>query len=305
MRDLQTGAMLAAPGVIALTNGAAQWTGIVIDINSTPFIVTTTSNLGSSPTVQYITSEGVRGNAWVAGRDDDRNVAVFQAVNPTQPLVFVDTTGDISVPFTGKELAILQYIRGAYRTANTVVVGSRQSLETELFYFQLQGLHQEGSEGGAIVDEYGRLRGMRMEADHTLAILGGFPGESYALAALDLVRQASLLQGLPLSIDHNQCALGSSFPPIPSIFNGNVTIDGQRPPVGSTLYAKVTRRGLADLWFSAPISSTGRYQMTLGVCQSSYNNQPVEFWLDGMPATQTGTVRTGQTIAHNVEFMGG
>ena len=304
MRDLETGARLASAGVLALTSGANQWTGVVIDINSTPFIVTTTSNLGSSPTVQYLTSAGVRGNAWVSGRDDDHNIAVFQAVDPTQPLSVVDTTGDISVPFTGKQLATLQYINGVSRPADTNVVGSRQSPVTELLYFQIQ-THQEGSEGGAVVDEYGRLRGMRIESEHAQEILAAFPGESYALAAVDLIRRAPLLLGLPLSINDNQCAQGSSFPPIPSIFRGSVSIGGQTPPDGSTLYAKVSRRGLPDLWFHAPISSTGRYQMTLGVCQASYNNQPVEFWLDGVPAAQTGTVRTGQTITHDVEFAGG
>ena len=307
MRDLATGASLAAPGVVGLSSGESQWTGVVVDINGTTYIVTTTSNLGSSPSVQYTTAANVRGNAWVAGRNDDSNVAVFQAIDPTQPLDVVDTTGDISVPSIGKELATIEYLRGISRTANTSVAGSLQDPDTQLTYFQLQGFHQVGSEGGAVVDEYGRLRGMRIEAEHASEALLAQPGSRYALAAPDLIRVALLVQGNPIKTNYQQCSnqgTTGSPPPIPGTYRGKATIGGQVPPAGSTLYAKVTRRGLPDLWFPTPIDPTtgGGYQVTLGVCQAAYVNRPVEFWLDGVQATAMGTVRIGQTVTLDIDF---
>ncbi len=295
--------MIAEAGVVKLINGPRTWTGVMLE--SSGLIATTTSNLGESPTIQYVTPGGVAGQAWVAGRDDDFNLALYHAVNPPGAFDVIEV-GDISVPNVGKELVTLQHLgAGSRPTANnTSVAGSRQSLANGLLYFQLQGRYDPGTEGGAVVDEYGQLRGIRMEQSFMVDIGLSLPEESYALSAGNLIDIIPRVQGaIRIDPEVNQCVGGgTSIPPIPTFFSGNITVGGSLPPSGSKVYAKVTHRTLNDLWFFSDVSSSGRYRLTIGACQQAYENQRIEFWLDGAAATETGTFRSAQSFSLDLSF---
>ena len=72
--------------------------------------------------------------------------------------------------------------------------------------------------------------------------------------------------------------------------------------MGNRLYAKVSKRGLADQWFSSEVTTAGRYLVTIGVCQGSYVNATVEFWLDGTASPNTGTYAPARVTPLSLTF---
>ncbi len=288
---LADGVMRAEPGMVKLTVGDENWTGVMID--SAGKILTTAANLGQSPVADFVTPGGSTGQAWVIGRDDDLDMALLGVVSPSQvyDVVLIESS---AIPQVGDELGVLQYL-GVSSTLNrqtTIVAGSRQDLNTGLQFVQLRTQHAPGSEGGAVVDRYGQLRGIRMEQQHISDLGIGFPGESWAITVDGLLNVViPRLESGVIDIDKTAgsgCSPGL-FPPIPATYRGDVTIGGQPAPVGSRLYAKVSKRGLPDQWFSEQIVTEGKYLITIGVCQSGFANAPVEFWMNGSASPTMST----------------
>ena len=280
---LAEGVAKAEPGMVKLTVGDKHWTGVMIDAGGK--ILTTASNLGQSPVASFVTPGGATGQAWVIGRDDDLDMALLGVVSPGQ-VYDVVLAENSAIPQVGDELGALQYL-GVSLTLNrqtTVVAGSRPDLNTGLQFIQMPSQHAPGSEGGAVVDNYGQLRGIRMNPQYISDLGIGFPGESWALTVDGLLNLViPRLESGVIVIDKSTasgCSPGL-FPPIPATYRGDVTIGGQPAPVGSRLYAKVSKRGLQDQWFSIEITEMGEYLLTIGVCQSGFANAPVEFWMNG------------------------
>ncbi len=299
---LLQGIATAEPGMVKLTAGGNQWTGVMI--NSAGKIITTSTNLGQAPVAGFTTQGGATGQAWVIGRDDDFDMALLEVVNASQTYDTISME-DRAVPQVGKQLASMHYgLAGTLSKQSTSVVGSRQDLNTGLQFLQMRGLNIAGSEGGAFVDEYGRLRGVRLEEQYMIELGIGRTGEIYAMTTSGLLnRVLPLLEGgvTVISGAAAKCPAGV-FPPIPATFNGSVTIGGEAAPVGSRVYAKISKRGLADQWFSGEITTAGRYLLTVGVCQSSYVNATVQFWMNGSASPNTSTYAAARTTPVNLTF---
>ena len=176
---LLQGIATAEPGMVKLTAGGNQWSGVMID--SAGEIITTSSDLGQAPVADFTTQGGATGQAWVIGRDDDFGMALLKVVNASQTFDTI-STADSTVPQVGKQLASMYFgLAGTLSKQNTSVVGSRQDLNTGIQFLQMRGLYIAGSQGGALVDEYGLLRGLRMEEQFMIDLGLGRTGEIYAL----------------------------------------------------------------------------------------------------------------------------
>ena len=299
---LLQGIATAEPGMVKLTAGGNQWSGVMID--SAGEIITTSSDLGQAPVAGFTTQGGATGQAWVIGRDDDFGMALLKVVNASQTFDTI-STADSTVPQVSKQLGSMHFgLAGTLSKQNTSVVGSRQDLNTGIQFLQMRGLYIAGSQGGALVDEYGRLRGLRMEEQFMIDLGLGRTGEIYAITMDGLLnRVLPLLESgvAVISGSSAQCPAGT-FPPIPATFSGSVTVGGENLAVGNRLYAKVSKRGLSDQWFSTEITTAGRYLVTIGVCQGSYRNATVEFWLNGTASPNTGTYAPARVTPLNLTF---
>ena len=298
---LTEGLAAAEPGMVKLAAGGNQWTGVMI--NSAGKIITTASNLGQAPVATF-TQGSTTGQAWVIGRDDDYDMALLGVVNASGTYDTISTQ-DTTVPPVGKQLGSMYFgLAGTLTKQGTSVDGNRQDFNTGLQFLQMRGRNIAGSEGGAFVDEYGRLRGIRMEEQYMIGLDIGRTGEIYALTTGGLIDRVlpRLESGvIVISGSAAQCPVGT-FPPIPATFNGSITVGGQSAPVGSRIYAKVSKTNLTDQWFSTEITTAGRYLVTIGVCQSSYVNATVEFWLDGTASPNTGTYAAARVTPLNLTF---
>lgn len=291
--------------MVRLTVSGRQWTGVMIDPKG--LILTTARNLGPAPIASFATAGGQTGQAWVLGRDDGRDVALLEVIAPTGTYAAV-AVSTASAPPVDLDMVMMQYGSSGTTLDRRVarVVGVRQDLNTGIRYIQLQALVAAGAEGGALVDNAAGLRGIRMTEEQMTTLGLGRAGEVYVMAndALNNSVLPQLRSGVLIIISRPPPAGGEpgAPPAIPAIFSGTITLGG-RPPLSETrLYARVTKAGLADIWFSAPLATTGLYVMPLGIIESGYGGAAVEFWALAKKATQTAVYQPGAGSTLNLTF---
>jgi len=282
--------------MVQLSASGKRWSGVLI--GETGRILTTSSNLGNAPIASFITTTGATADAWVVGRDDDLDLAILEVINPGQTYSAVDiVVGD---PLQqNEELVLLQYTgAGTVLDRKTArVVGSRQDLFTGIQYVQVQALKAAGADGGALIDNTGSLRGIRMSEQHMIDLVIGRTGEVWAVSAgsLNDVIIPRLNSGLSVINALSTSSDSGAPPPIPAIFKGAVSAGGVPAAVGNRLYARLTGSNGSEAWFSELITSTGRFVLGISTSNSRFTNARVDFWMSSGRSLTTSTYVLGRT----------
>ena len=289
--------------MVKITVAGTSWTGVMID--SRGLILTPSSNLGTAPVAAFITRNGSNGRAWVVGRDDNLDLALLEVINPGQEFDAI-TIFEGNAPGREAELAMLQFPSAGtvLNTRNTQVVGSRQDI-TGIDYIQLQAFPTAGSQGGAIIDNLGRLRALRMADAHIFRLGIGRAGETWGIdgKALSQLVVPQLQSGVSVinAPPDGRCTNIGRLPGIPAIFKGDIMASGVPVAEGARPYARVTLSG-KELWFSQIIGNAGRYFITISICGTTFNNANVDFWLNAEQAPQTSIYVAGRTTDTPLTF---
>ncbi len=303
---LTDGIAMAQPSVVRLVSAARQWTGVMIAESG--LILTTSSNLGSAPMADFFTDSGVSGQAWVLGRDDNLDFALLQVVDAAEAFEFREVAVQIP-PAVGADLALLQF-PGAGSVIDkkpTRVAGARQDFNTGLSYIQLQAIDMDGAEGAALIDNTGTLQGIRMDATQIRKLGFARPGEVYAITAESLsgVVLPRLETGVTIinKLDPNDGSAPTSRPGFPAIFKGEIKFGGEPAPIGSILYARVSRAGRIDVWLSRELVVEGRYLLPVAVAGAGYSDADVHFFLLATQADQSARFKAGSSSELNLTFQ--
>jgi len=242
----------------------------------------------------------------VIGRDDTLDLAIVDVIAPGGMFDILEIS-EAGIPQVDSDAVLLQFIGTgtALDKKTSRVIGIRQDLNTGIRYLQLQGLASVGAQGGAMVDNQGKLTGLRMAESQMVALGVGRPGETYAIDANALINSALPRLEMGVSIINVQSPFENqpgAPPPIPAIFTGSVTQAGVDVPIGERMYASVVKPGQPNLWYSAEIAKTGRYVLSISVFKNGYSNTTVEFWKDASRASQTSIYVSGTTKSTNLQF---
>ena len=292
--------------MVRISSGGQSWSGMLID--SAGIILSTSRDLGNAPVVSFTIEGGASGNAWVIGRDDARDIAIYEILDPQGPYPALDLS-TAEPPSVGAELAVLSYPAGrggSLERLNTRIIGVRQDFNTGAFYLQIQTQAQAGTQGGALVSSSGAITGLRMREEHTIALGFGQVGEVYAIASNALLENTPrLLAGyLQISATGNSgLPVDSNAPPaLPVIYHGTVSIGGALVTDQTRVYLKLKKPGLADLWYSTPVDENGNYVMAVQAT-SIYGGGSIEFWALAKQANETSTFLTaGSPYSQNITF---
>lgn len=269
-------------------------------------ILTTSSNIGGAPVVSFTAPDGVVGEAWVIGRDDDMDLALLEVINSVRTFQALSIVS-IAVPAVDEEVGTLNYA-GAGLTVDqrlTRVIGVRQDLGTGLRYFQLGSLPSAVAQGGIVIDQSGIVRGIRMAEQHLVDIGIGRVGESYAMGASSL--ETLVIPRLESGVTVIHTAPGGTDPgqgppPLPAIYRGDAFFDGAPLPVGTRVYARVSALGVPDIWESAVIADEGRYVLDISIPGSDYDSGGVEFWVNKRRFTEATSYVPGRILTFPLAF---
>ena len=145
-----------------------------------------------------------------------------------------------------------------------------------------------------------------MDSDRMINIGIGRIGEVWAMDSFALA--SSMIPRLQAGVSiinstAGQCTDLGAPPPIPAIYKGDVTVGGALAPVGIRMYARTTKTSTgAELWFSQPIANEGRYFLTISICDPTFANGVVDFWLNSSSTSTTSVYGPGETKINNLVF---
>ena len=287
----------------------AVWTGVFI--SEMGEILTTSQTLGTAPVVDMRLWDGTEGHACVTGRDDDIGLALLTPL--IEPAATYDHLAFSSQPPSiGQELVLYQYssFSPALDRRPTRVV-ENESPGNGYGYMRIQVADNSIADGAVLVNENSRMQGMRMPALWLLQNAIVRPGEVAAIDASEIPSAAlsALRSGrmhvLPGRPPHEVDAP----PPLPIVFNGEITIDCTPAPVGTLLHAKLSKEGEPDLWQSTQIGVSGEYVFPLSVNPFTRPGEPrefrVEFWMDcrRSPTTVVHEDSIGSAVEQDLAFQ--
>lgn len=255
------------------------WTGVVISENGE--ILTTSQTLGDAPVVDIRLWDGRQGQACVTGRDDVVGLALLEPlIGPSGAYDYLALSGES--PSIGQQLELLQYssFTPALDRRPTEVKGHK--LRGGYGYTLIRAADNTTADGAVLVDENGRMQGMRMPVLWLLQNQITNPGEVAAVAAPEVASVAlpALRSGRMHTLLVPPRSGVDGIPLLPIVFHGEITIDGVPAPVGALLHAKVSKEGEPDYWQSAPIGTTGEYVLPVSAAPQTYSGGSVEFWMD-------------------------
>ncbi len=290
--------------MVRMSSGENRWTGVMIDSNG--LILSTSKHLGYAPLADYVTVSGRSGQAWVIGRDDGLDIALYQVIGGERNFDAIPIA-EVGAPPTDSGVIVLGYPAAANAPLDrreVRVLGMRTDLNTGARYLQIQSDVVTGTDGGGVFDNSGGLAGLRMTEEQLIEIGLGRPGEAYAVAASSLkdfiVPQ---LQGGAMVVTAKR-APGSQtqFPSFPNIFTGNITVNGAPAQAGAfPLYLRVTKQGLPDVWARATIGHGGIFQIAISA-PDSYGGGIVEFWANRLRAAEPTTYTSGDFSLVNIDL---
>ena len=294
----QEAAAQAASAVVKLTLGETVWTGAVVSENGE--ILTVSGPLGNAPQVTFTLADGTEGVAWVTGRSDEQGLALLTPTGEPRAYDFLPLS--TRAPGIGEQMALMQYDPDE-ETLSPRPVTARGFIFSLIGYGYIQLHIGESSafDGAALINDKGELQGLRMPAAWLSRKGVGQGGEVYA-ASTDAFK--GVLIPL-LRTGHTQIAPpapDASGPPgappsIPIVFLGDITVDGEPAPVGTRLYAKVSREGRDTLWFTREVVTAGGYELPVALDVSRYVGAVVEFWVNaGQSLTTAEIVRRTNPI---------
>ena len=280
------------------------WTGAVISDSGE--ILTTSAALESAPIATYTLDNGTQGEAWVMGRDDDSGLALLRPLVPSLPYEFIRLSPQ--APTIGDELRLLQH--SGFSTAidqrPTSVSGYKPGI-LGFNYMQIRAADNSTADGAMLIDNQGRIQGIRMPSAWLLRHQIANPGEVYAVDAAQVGSTA--IPSLRAGRYHTEPAppgrdIGT-IPPIPNLFSCNITVDGASAPVGAQVYARLMQPGQPDHWESDATTDLGYALVTVSAPSNSYHGAVVEFWANGKRASATGTYdanNQGTTVSLDLAF---
>ena len=165
------------------------------------------------------------------------------------------------------------------------------------------------ADGAVLINAAGKIQGIRMPSVWLLQKQVCAPGEVCAVdaaqvgtTAIPALRTGRIVIKEPLNSTDGP---STSPPSIPNIFKCNITIDGADAPVGTRVYAKMTRPGQPDHWESEMTTEIGFALVNVSAPSSGYHGATVEFWTNGRKAGTTGTYddnTQGITVPLNLAF---
>ncbi len=297
--------MYATMSAVRLSLGERRWSGVLIDPRG--YILTTSSNMGQSPLVDYETDGGQSGQAWTIGRNDTWDLALLEVISGQAGFDLSDRFGS-TTPGIGDDVLVFGYpaTEGSaldQRQAN--VLGGESDLNTGINYFQIPVPIPAGVEGGSIFSRNGQLLGIRM-SDRFMEEIGiGSTGESFGVGidSLQTLVLPQLLGGLVNLGPPPALGNDAAPPPLPTIFSGTVRVDTGIAQAGQfPVYARISKPGQPDIWVRADIGANGRYHLLVSAT-STYNNASIEFWGNRVKSTQTQTFTTGfKQISYDLTF---
>jgi hypothetical protein len=280
------------------------WSGVMID--SSGLILTTANNLGSAPLIDFTSEGGVSAQAWLLGRDDQFDSALFKIINPaaTYDASAISTLPPPGIDDILQTLSYTNTIDSPMNRRDTRVVGVRSDRNTGVAYSQIQTQVVAGAEGGGMFDASTRLAGFLMTESHMVTIGLGRVGEAYVMMASSVsnIVLPKLMSGYYYASPSSTINDSGTFPPVPSIFRGTVTIGGSVAPNATRVYGRVRKIGQPDQWYISKVSTGGSFNMPIAIAKGSYNNAAVEFWGEGSQATQTGIYTPGVTKQIELSF---
>ena len=226
--------------------------------------------------------DGRRGQACVTGRDDDLGLALLQPlIDPSGAYDYLAFSS--ASPSVGQQLELFQHARlSPVLYQRTTKVAGYRSSAIGFRYLLVEAADNTTADGAVLLDEGGRMVGMRMPALWLLQNQITNPGE---VAAVD----ASTIEGVALPAlrsdrMHILAALSHSevdtIPWLSVIFHGELTVDGAPAPAGTMVHARVSAEGEPDYWQSTPIGMVGEYVFPVSDRPSTYSEGTVEFWVD-------------------------
>ncbi len=258
------------------------WTGVVISENGE--ILTTSEWLGDAPVVDIRFWDGTQAQACVTGRDDEMGLALLRPlIEPAGGYDYLALSGDPS--FVGQQLELLEYSSPSpFLDRQTTRVVEHKPAPIGLRYLRIDASDRTTAGGAVLLNEGGRMQGMRMPILWSLLNSAANPGEVIAIDAPDVADFA--LPALRSGRMHVQPVLdrdrdlGDAPPRFPTVFNGEVTIDGAPVPVDTLLHARLSKEGQPDVWQSTSIGISGEYVFPVSSGSIDYYEGTVEFWAD-------------------------
>ena len=272
--------------VTLIVPSETAWTGAVVSENGE--ILTTSESLGEAPFVEIRLWDGTRGQACVTGRDDDIGLALLEPlIEPPRAYDYLALSGE--PPSVGQELELFQHARLSpvlYQRA-TKVAGYR-SMGDGYGYILWNAAGDTIADGAVLLDESGRMAGMRMSWLWLLRNRMTNPGEFVAIDAWGIASALPALRSGRMHILPAPSSPDHVPPSLPVLFHGEVTIDGAPAPAGTVVYAKVTWEGEEDYWQSILLGMTGEYVFPVSTYAGVRSEGVVEFWVDCKRSLTTG-----------------
>ena len=277
-------------------------------IDPAGLILTTSRNLSQAPVADFVTGDGATGQAWVVGRDDNRDIALLRIVDPIGEYLAIEVaSGSIQIDDRFARLSYTGVVTPTLDKQETVVVGIQTDLNTGIRYIQIDAPPQSGAEGGALIDNDGRLRGLRMTEAHMISLGFGRVGQVYVIGsgAINQLILPNLRAGV-VTILREESELEDPdnpgpLPIFPANHVGVATIGGQLPGVEGRIYARVTKPGLQDVWVSTILQADGAFLLPIAL-DDAYNNGTVEFWTQAKRATQVNVYTSGKPVVKDLTF---
>ncbi len=280
------------------------WTGVVISEDGE--ILTTSEALGEAPVVDIRLWDGTRAQACVTGRDDDIGLALLRPLfEPAGAYDYLALSTES--PSVGQELGLLQHPRLSPVTyQRTTKVARDIPSDSGYNYFVVDAADGTTADGAVLLDQGGRVVGIRMPLLWLLQNQITDPGEVAAVHALTIegvalpVLRSGRMQILPVLPRPDW----ESLPNVPIVFNGEITVDGAPAPAGTLVYAKVSKEGEPDYWRSTLLGVAGEYVLPLSADTQTYLGGSVEFWVDCESSSTVATYEgfLGRVVEQAITF---
>ena len=298
----------AARATVRLMANETVWTGAMISDSGE--ILTTSLALGNAPLANFVLEGGAQGTAWVVGRDDNAGLALLEPINPAPPYDFIPLSAQ--APTIGDQLGLVQHSVFSPTVDQRITsVSGYQPGGIGYSFMQIRAADNTTADGAMLVNQDGKIQGIRMPSLWLLNHQIGNPGEVYAVDAAQVGATAipNLRRGI-ITIDSRPLSTGSPEDPppaIPVIYIGNITIDGAPAPEGTQVYARLRKSGQPDYWESDPTNEAGFFLLNVSAPANAYNGATIEFWSNAKMAAATSTYSTqasglGQTVELDLAF---
>ena len=260
-------------------------------------MLTTSQALGDAAVVDVRLSDGTQGQACVTGRDDNIGLALLKPLLEPRTYEFAELSSE--APLLGDRLALLQHSASSPHVSKWIItVSGYREGDPGYAYFGIQA-GDTPADGATVMNTHAEVQGIRMPSQWLLQHEIGNPGEVWAIDASTIVDTAlPILRSGRMHIDFlplPERGLELGPPSLSLIFRGNLTVDGTPAPVGSLLYARVSKAGVPDYWISEEVVDVGFFAIGIGISYYGYHKATIEFWMECKRSPITATYDWGQS----------